>query len=177
MKKTALMAILAVFAVPMDSWAYRDHGPLASSASGQAFYRPERSLRARLKMPVRFPMDRPHEVKPDHPIHPGHRPDHRRRDRHRYAWPVTSTVVQEPPTIVIVNPPAAEAPAPPPEPQKVWVPPVMGTRTEPGYWDYGIKKVWMGDHWRFEQDLDDKTWVPDSQWTFVVQAGYWKFAE
>ena len=64
-----------------------------------------------------------------------------------------------------------------PEPDKVWVPPVTETRTVPGYWDYAIKKTWMGDYWRFEQDLGDKTWVPESQVTVVTQEGYWKTVE
>jgi hypothetical protein len=92
------------------------------------------------------------------------------------VWPATTTVVKEAPTIVIVNPPPP-AESPPPEPQKIWVPPVMGIRTEPGYWDYGVKKRWMGDHWRYEQDVTRKTWVPEAQVEVVKQAGYWKLAE
>jgi hypothetical protein len=103
------------------------------------------------------------------------RPPRRGRLRH-WGPTTTTTVVKESPTIVIVNPPPAEEP-PPPEPRKTWVPPVMGIRTEPGYWDYGVKKVWMGDHWRYEQDFTEKTWVPASQVKYVKQAGYWKVAE
>ena len=53
----------------------------------------------------------------------------------------------------------------------------MDVRTEPGYWDYGVKKMWMGDHWRYEQDVTQKKWVPASQVEYVKQAGYWKVAE
>jgi len=108
----------------------------------------------------------PHHGKPKPPMHV----------RPRYVWPATTTVVKEVPTIVIVNPPPPAEP-PPPEPQKTWVPPVMGVRTEPGYWDYGVKKKWMGDHWRYEQDVTRKTWVPEAQVEYVKQAGYWKVAE
>lgn len=79
--------------------------------------------------------------------------------------------------IVVVAPPVHQEPPPAPEPQKIWVPPVMGTRTEPGYWDYGIRKVWMGDHWRFEQDLNQRRWMPEKKIEVVKQEGYWKLVE
>ncbi len=112
--------------------------------------------------------------KPVHPIYPGYKPGH---GRPVYWWPASTTVVQETPPIIIVNNPPPAAPAPPPEAEKVWVPPVMDTRIEPGYWDYGIKKMWMGDHWRYEQDHDERIWVPESQVKYVKQEGYWKTVE
>lgn len=108
------------------------------------------------------------------PHHGRHKPP--KHIHPRYWWPATTTVVKESPTIVIVNSPPPAAP-PPPEPQKIWVPPVIGVRTEPGYWDYGVKKIWMGDHWRYEQDVTRKTWVPASQVEVVKQAGHWELAE
>ena len=141
---------------------------------------PSGDMRSRLKMPARLPADGKHPGKPVHPIHPGGKPC---RPGYKpcppgYWWPAGTTVVREPQPIVIVNHPPPPAPAPPPlEPPKVWVPPVMGTRTEPGYWDYGVKKRWMGDHWRFEQDLDTPTWVPASDVQYVKQEGYWKVAD
>ena len=53
----------------------------------------------------------------------------------------------------------------------------MGTRIEPGYWDYGIRKVWMGDHWRYEQDIDQPRWVPERMVEAVKEEGYWKILE
>jgi len=134
---------------------------------------------ARPLLPSRFPS------KPEHrpePARPGFKPPHHHKPgrpihiRPRYGWPTTTTVVKEVPTIVIVNPPPPADP-PPPKPREIWVPPVMGVRTEPGYWDYGVKKKWMGDHWRYEQDVTQKTWVPAAQVEYVKQAGYWKLAE
>lgn len=133
---------------------------------------------ARPLLPPRLP------DKPGHrrqPAKPGFKPPHHGKPKPpmyvppRYWWPATTTVVKEVPTIVIVNPPPPATP--PPEPEKIWVPPVMGIRTEPGYWDYGVKKQWMGDHWRYEQDVTQKTWVPASQVEYVKQAGYWKLVE
>ena len=184
MKPLIMIALIVVFAAPMAGWAYRDHGRYEASPSVKAFYQPATTMRTRLKMPIRLPVDQHHPVKPVHPIHPGQKPGHpgHKPDRpghHRPAtvWPVTTAVERDPQTIIIMQTPPPEEPQPAPEPPKIWVPPVMDTRTEPGYWDYGVKKVWMGDHWRFEQDLDDRTWVPETQVTYVKQAGYWKFAE
>jgi hypothetical protein len=103
-----------------------------------------------------------HPVKPVHPIHPGDKPHKPGYKPPGYWWPATRTVVRETETIVIVTTPAPAEPPAPPKPEEIWVPPVMGTRTQPGYWDYGVKKVWMGDHWRYEQDLDARVWVPES---------------
>ena len=118
--------------------------------------------------------------KPVHPIYPGHKPGKPNRPpfhgRPHYWWPATTTVVKEVPTVIIVQPPPPAAPEPP-KPKEIWVPPVLGLRTEPGYWDYGVKKIWMGDHWRYEQDVTSKTWVPESQVKYVQQAGYWKVVE
>jgi hypothetical protein len=86
-------------------------------------------------------------------------------------------MVREIQPIIIVTQPPPQEPPPAPEPEKVWVPPVMGTRTEPGYRDYGIRKSWMGDHWRFEQNFDQPIWVPEKQVEVVKQEGYWKIVE
>ena len=115
--------------------------------------------------------------KPGHPIYPGYRPPWPGQGPLPSPWPATTTIVREVQPVIIVNtPPAADPPAPP-EPQKVWVPPVMDTRVEPGYWDYGIRKVWMGDHWRYEQDFDRPTWVPEREVRYVRQEGYWSIVE
>ena len=134
----------------------------------------------------RHPLAKPAHAKPGyrgkpvHPIHPGHKPGKPHRPpfhgRPHYWWPTTTTVVKEVPTVIIVQPPPPDLPKPP-KPKEVWVPPVLGLRTEPGYWDYGVRKVWMGDHWRFEQDVTSKTWVPESQVRYIKQAGYWEVAE
>ncbi len=118
--------------------------------------------------------------KPGLPSIPGHRPGRLNRPpKHRpprHWWPTTTTIVKEAPTIIIVETPPPAPPAPP-KPKEIWVPPVISTRTEPGYWDYGVQKVWMGDHWRYEQDITRKTWVPASQVPYVLQNGYWKVVE
>lgn len=131
----------------------------------------------RHRFPERLPYHPKHPGKPVHPIYPGTKPGKPGYHRPIYWWPATRTVVRETETIIIVSPPPPTEPPAPPEPQKVWVPPVMDTRTEPGYWDYGVKKIWMGDHWRYEQDAENKVWVPASQVPYVKQAGYWKFVE
>lgn len=138
---------------------------------------PSQDMRSRLKLPARLPTHPGSPGKPVHPIYPGDKPGRPGHGRPGYWWPAGRTVVQEiQPVIIVNNPPPAE-PAPAPELEKMWVPPVMDTRTEPGYWDYGIRKVWMGDHWRFEQDFTDKTWVTESQVEYVKQEGYWKIVE
>jgi hypothetical protein len=35
----------------------------------------------------------------------------------------------------------------------------------------------MGDHWRFEQDYNQRKWVPERQVQVVKQEGYWKIVE
>ncbi|MDL2274871.1 hypothetical protein LJC22_01945 [Desulfosarcina sp. OttesenSCG-928-G10] len=102
-------------------------------------------------------------------IHPPHYP----------FWPHrTTTVIRETqPVIVINNPPAEPQPPPKPEPKYLWVPPVMGKRTEPGHWEYGVQKIWMGDHWRYEQDETQKTWVPEKEVDYVQEPGYWDVVE
>ena len=128
----------------------------------------------------RHPFGKRSTPKPIHPIHPGHGHDKPIRPpihgHPRYWWPATTTVVKEVPTVIVVQPPPPATPEPP-KPKEVWVPPVMDTRIEPGYWDYGVREVWMGDHWRYDQDVTEKTWVPASQVTYVKQAGYWKVVE
>lgn len=131
-------------------------------------------IRSRLKLPARLPLDADLPDKPAYRGHPGEKSARTRHARPRRWWPVITTIQREVQPIVIVTPPLPAEPVPPPEPEKVWVPPVMDTRTEPGYWDFEIKKVWMGDHWRYEQDLKERTWVPATQVEFVKQAGYWR---
>lgn len=180
MKKIAWLSVLFVFAGPMDLPAFRDHQSSVTPVGSGPAYPTTRDVVARLKMPKQLPMDNGRPGKPVHPIYPGDKPGHGHpgKDRPRYGWSGGTTVVREVQPIIIVNQPAPQTPAPPPsEPERVWVPPVMGTRTEPGYWDYGIKKIWMGDHWRFEQDFEDRIWVPESQMAVVEQEGYWKIVE
>lgn len=126
---------------------------------------PSQDMRSRLKLPVRFP------------VGPNHQPSKHGHDRRYDHRPVATTVVQEIQPIIVVSPPLPTQPPLPSEPEKVWVPPVTDTRTETGYWDYGIKKTWMGDHWRYEQDPEQRVWVPESQIEVVTQAGYWKIVE
>jgi hypothetical protein len=138
---------------------------------------PGGDMRSRLKMPARLPAGSMRPGHPAHPICPADKPCRpgNKPCRPGVWWPVATSVAPEPRPIVIVNhPPAVTPTPPPPEPQQVWVPPVMGTRMEPGYWDYGIKKSWMGDHWRYEQDFDTPAWVPESEVQYVKQEGYWK---
>jgi hypothetical protein len=183
MKKIVVLSILLLFAGPTDLPAFQGHRPAVNSVGGVVRATPGlREIRARMKMPIRISMDKRHAGKPVHPIYPGNkpgRPGHGRPEKHppRYWWPATTTVVREVQPVIIVNNPPPEASATPPPPEKVWVPPVMGTRTKPGYWDHGIKKVWMGDHWRYEQDFEERKWVPETQVTVVEQEGYWKIVE
>lgn len=122
-------------------------------------------MRRRLNLPVRLPIERD--------AHHHHRkilplPDY------RYPYPASqTTVVKELQPIIVVTPAPPEKPPASPEIQYVWVPPVTEMRTEPGHWDYGIKKEWMGDHWRYSQDLAEKTWIPETRVEAVKQPGYW----
>jgi hypothetical protein len=180
MKKIVMLSIALLFTGPADLPAFRGHGPAdrpVDSANPGT-----REIRARMNMPIRISMDSRYAGNPVHPIYPGSkagRPGHGHPGKHRprYGWPAVTTVVQKVQPIIIVNHPPPEAPAASPPPEKVWVPPVMGTRTEPGYWDHGIRKVWMGDHWRYEQDAEDRKWVPESQVAIIEQHGYWKIVE
>jgi hypothetical protein len=183
MKKIVLLSIVLLFTSPADLPAFRGHRTAVNPVDGAVPSNPGlREIRARMKMPIRTSMDNRHGGKPVQPIYPGDkpgRPGHGRpeNDLPRYWWPAATTVVREVQPVIIVNNPPPEAPATPFPAEKVWVPPVMGTRTEPGYWDHGIKKVWMGDHWRYEQDFEERKWVPETQVTVVEQEGYWKFVE
>ena len=183
MKKMVVLSIVLLFAGPADLPAFRGHRPAVDPVGGAVRATPTlREIRARMKMPIRISMDNRHAGKPVRPVYPGNKPGspgygHPVKHRPRYGWPTGTTVVREVQSVIIVNNPPPEAPAAPPQPEKVWVPPVMGTRTEPGYWDHGIRKVWMGDHWRYEQDFEDRKWVPESQVAIVEQQGYWKIVE
>jgi len=152
MKRMAVLTILMVIASPPNLMAFDDRRPVG---------------RVLDTIPPRDPPGQQRDK-------PRHRPGH---GRPITVWPGSTTVVREIQPIVIITPPSPQEPPPAPEPEKVWVPPVMDTRTEPGYWDYGIRKVWMGDHWRYEQDFDQPTWVPEKQVDVVKQEGYWKIVE
>ena len=178
MRRILMTAIVVVLFGGMEVLAGSAY--VGSRVGGLTSARPDmRGSRERIGSPFpRPPGDRfsRHPVKPVHPIHPGDKPHKPGYRPPGYWWPATRTVVRETETIVIVTTPAPTEP-PPPQPQEIWVPPVMGTRAEPGYWDYGVKKIWMGDYWRYEQDLDAKVWVPESEVQYVKQAGYWTVAE
>lgn len=179
MKKLAILSILFLFTGPVDAPAGGDHPTtLRPLGSGPPVYPLSREMRTRLKLPARPPVDvdRKHPGRV-HPIHPGHKPGRPGPSYPGYGRTGGTTVVQELQPIVVINNPVPVEPLPAPQPQKIWVPPVMETRTLPGYWDYGIKKRWMGDHWRYEQDFGQKNWVPASQVEIVTQAGYWKAVE
>lgn len=193
MKKLLLVTLVLLFAGPRDLLADRSHHgtqgrfgvrsytQFPSQDMHSRFKRPARrsshDLRSRFSPSSRLPLHPGSPGNPVHPIYPGYHPGRPGHGHPGYWWPVGTTVVQEVQPIIIVNNPPPVAPAPPPEPQNVWVPPVMDTRTEPGYWDYGVKKVWMGDHWRYEQDHAERIWVPSSQVSYVKQEGYWKPVE
>ena len=175
MKRILFITILFLFAGPQNLFADRSHyGTHHRIGTRSTTNPPIQDLRNRLKRPFRLPVHPGYPGKPVHPIYPGYKPGRPGHGRPAYWWPASTTVVRETQPIIIVNNPPPAAPAPLPEPEKVWVPPVMGTRTEPGYWDYGIKKLWMGDHWRYEQDHEERVWVPEAQVKIVKQEGYWK---
>ena len=193
MERIMLMALLLLFAGPQDLFADRSHHGMDNrigarwhaqpqsqdmrSRFKRAPQRPSHDLRSRFGLPSRLPLHPGSPGKPVRPSYPGYKPGRPGLGRPGYGWPASTTVVRETQPIIIVNNPPPVAPAPPPEPDEVWVPPVMDTRTEPGYWDYGVKKVWMGDHWRYEQDHEERIWVPASQVRYVKQEGYWKTVE
>lgn len=168
----AMLTVLLMIAGPAGALASRVHRPVGKVLDTiPPRDPPEQQEAADRRHPHHLPQRSTFSDGPTHPVrHPHYRP--------KYRWPGgPPTVVREIQPIVILTPAPSQEPPPPPEPQKVWVPPVMGTRTEPGYWDYGIRKVWMGDHWRYEQDVDQPIWVPERQVEVVKQEGYWKIVE
>jgi hypothetical protein len=181
MKKIGILSMLILITIPSDLLAFRDHRSATNPRPGLSPTQPRTlQIPSRRRMPIKLPMDEWDPGRQVRKIHRGHKPiasDAKRHGRHRYRWPTTTTVVREVQPIIVVNnpPPALAAPSAPTEPKKVWVPPVMDTRLQPGYWDYGIIKMWMGDHWRYEQNFEERTWVPASEVTYVKQEGYWKF--
>ena len=164
-------------AIPPAAIAAPGHGNGPSASTARRHGLPEIGRPPHAK---RFTAKPGRRGKTIRPISPGLRPGKPNRPpfhgRPHYWWPTTTTVVKEVPTVIIVQPPPPAEPEPT-KPKEVWVPPITGTRTEPGYWDYGVRRVWMGDHWRYEQDVTSKTWVPESQVRYVQQAGYWKVVE
>lgn len=186
MQRILIFMLLTLFAGPQNLFADRTHHRIGvrfhadpqSHPRHNGFKRSARhsfpDMHRRIKLPSRLPVHPGSPGKPFLPIHPGYEPGRPGHGRPGYWWPAATTTVRETqPIIVVVNPPPV-APAPFSEPKEVWVPPVMDTRTEPGYWDYGVKKTWMGDHWRYEQDHEKRIWVPAFQVRYVKQEGYWK---
>jgi hypothetical protein len=169
------MIFVLIVAAPVDLQAYREHGRMNDNNS-MIYASPSR--KHKIPRPLHERMFNPGKPgKPTHPIYPGDKPG-RPGGGHWPFWrPVSTTIVREVQPVIIVNTPPTTQAEPPPEPEKVWVPAVMDTRTEPGYWDYGVKKRWMGDHWRFEQDFATRVWVPETQVKYVSQEGYWKTVE
>jgi hypothetical protein len=177
MKRMAVLTILLVIASPLNLEAFNDHRPVGRVLDTVPPRDPPEQERDNGDRPHRSPK-RPNSPRIPHPIHSRERPHPPgARGRPLTVWPGGTTVVREIQPIIIIAPPSPEEPPPAPEPGRIWVPPVMETQTEPGYWDYGIRKVWMGDHWRYEQDFDRPVWVPEKQVEVVRQEGYWKTAE
>jgi hypothetical protein len=189
-----LFFILALlFAASPDLWAGGIHaGWNHRSGIRSSIHPPVREACSRPGRPIRWSsrtirhrVTAPARRQPHPSFSAGHgrltrrREEHHRIDRRHpgYWWPAGTIPVREVQPIVIVNISPPPEPPPVPEPQKVWVPPVIGTRTEAGYWDYEIKRVWRGDHWLYEQDFEKPRWVPPSQVEYVEQEGYWKIVE
>ena len=179
MKISVVLAMLLVIGSPACSLASRDHRPVGKVLDTV----PPRNAPQRRSVDHRHDRHQPQgpgfSDDSDRRSHPAKRFPHRPGQRRPiHVWPSgTTSVVREIQPIVIVAPPMPEPPPSLPEPAKVWVPPVMDTRIEPGYWDYAIRKVWMGDHWRYEQDKDRPKWVPERRVEFVKQEGYWKVVD
>ncbi len=55
---------------------------------------------------------------------------------------------------------------------RVWIPARKEKVWVPGYWSYGIRKVWREDHWRYETDPDARKWVDGYYDTQIVEPGY-----
>lgn len=193
MKRMFFILLMLIFAAPPVLWAggrnadwdHRSgirrsiHAPARESWSRhrRTAGRPLRNFRRRRPSPVRL-RRRPEFSERHRRLTRRHEEYRRARRRHHgYWWPGRTVLVDEEQPIVIVNIPAPPEPPPAIEPQAVWVPAVMGTRTEAGYWDYAIKKVWKGDHWLFEQDFEKPRWVPPTTVEYVKQEGYWKIVE
>jgi hypothetical protein len=168
-KHLLLVTTLLLFLNPIHL-AASDHYRHGRVQVGPAALRP-----ARPTQPVKDAAQPAFTRQPGYRAHRGHRPGKPCRGRPVTWWPIATAVAPQPaPVVIVFRPPPEPAPLPEPEPKKEWVPPVMATRTEPGYWDHPIKKVWMGDHWRFVQHLEKRRWVPEAVVAYVKQAGYWK---
>ena len=53
-----------------------------------------------------------------------------------------------------------------------WIPAKKKEVWVPGYWSYGIRKVWREDHWHYETNLNEKQWVAGHYEMQVVEPGY-----
>lgn len=63
----------------------------------------------------------------------------------------------------------------PPEPEKVWVPPVYEEKVVPGHYTSGIREWVDEDGYRNFADDDSKSvWIPEHTIRVIVQEGYWK---
>jgi len=177
MKPWILLTLLAMLITPLRLAAFEHGRPDGRTVDAREAGNPagdviSHEMRVRLGLPIRVPL-RP-EIREQ--IHRA-RHDRRHADRYPSYAPTiaTTTVINEIRPVVVVSPPAeTESPAPV---KREWVPPLKETVTRPGYWDYAIKRTWMGDHWRYTQDLSKKTWVPATQVQVVTREGYWKIVE
>jgi len=179
-KPLIVVTALLLLHIPTNAPAFRYHRP-ESSRIGTLSSKPmvTTATHGRSARPYNSAHRYHFAVKPGHrPGHPVNKPCIRQRRRPMVWYPVAhTTVVREQSPVAVVRQPPVPEPARPPEPRKIWVPPVMDTRTVPGFWDYEITKTWMGDHWRFDQNLKEKKWVPEAVVQYVKQEGYWAFAE
>ena len=174
MKTWCLTVAMLVLAAPISLSAFdsRDHEAVVGTAKrpikpGKTF---ARDMKDRLGMPLST-----EEIIEQ--AHQSRRASKRRPRRPHVTHVTTTTVVNEITPVIVVEQKAPEPAATKPEIEREWVPPEVETVTEPGYWDYTIKRTWMGDHWRYEQDLTQKTWVPPTTAEVVKREGYWRIVE
>jgi len=81
------------------------------------------------------------------------------------------------PTVVVVPQPAPAAPVdsePSVKTVRTWVPAEKETVWVPESTECGIKKQWMGDHWKYATDFKNCQKVPGRMETVVTRPGYLK---
>ena len=57
---------------------------------------------------------------------------------------------------------------------EVWIPAKEERTWVPGFWSYGIRKTWRGDHWHYETNPNDKKWVNGHFEIKVVDPGHFE---
>lgn len=133
------------------------------------------------------PLHSMHIPKPEQPIHkPGHKPGH--QPRHGWYGPPyylppynvfrpsyggsrnTETIIIKEKEVIREVPVIIQ----PPEPEKVWVPPVYETKIVEGHFTNGIKETIEDGYRTFTDDPGQSIWVPEREIRVIKTPGYYR---